>query len=188
MGLFSRRPRIVVTNLFVALDTASFADVLTLCTQAEARIAEGGADFRVASDALAQVCGALLDRLANATHAACFGEVFDREDEAFAFGQACFADLSSRYLAAPDTGTPAPAEPGERRAVVMLTAAFNGEQPALEGALDSGPAVEAALRALVALHHQDALLVAHIHHAPAHPDDRLTDEQMLVNYPELLSL
>jgi uncharacterized membrane protein len=49
-------------------------------------------------------------------------------------------------------------------------------------------ALQAALKDVLALHHENALLLAHIHHAPAHPDDKLTDEQLLVHYPELLSL
>lgn len=187
MGLFSRK-RFVVTNLFVAVDAAAFAPTLALCQDAQKRIVEHADDFALACTELARVAGAVLDRSAHLTHAACFGEVFDDEGDAEAAGQSAFADLSTRYLAADDAGAPSEALPGERRAVVMLTIAYQGEEPALEGDLGSVIDVEDALKAVIALHHQERLLLAHVHHAPAHPEDKLTDEQLLVNYPELLSL
>ena len=190
MALFGRKRRFVVTNLFVAVDESAFSAILTLCSGAQKRIADSGDDFAVASEELAHVAGGLLDRLDSATHAACFGEVFDDEGEAGDHGQECFAELSTRYLAAPDDarGAPEQAMPGERRAVVMLTVGYEGERPALENPPDSVVALKEALTQLVALHHMDALLLAHVHHAPSHPEDKLTDEQMLANYPELLSL
>lgn len=190
MGLFSRKKRTVVTNLFVALDESAFASMLALCAEAEARIAAGGEDFSVASAEVARVAGALLDRLDSASHAAVFGEEFTDEDEAGAYGQQCFAELSTRYLAGPDDERAAPTEalPGERRVVVMLTVAYQGQYDALESPPGSVLELKDALITVVALHHRDALLLAHLHHAPAHPEDKLTDEQMLANYPELLSL
>ena len=70
----------------------------------------------------------------------------------------------------------------------MLTVAYEGEQPRLEGDLSSVLEVESALKSIIELHHQGRVLLAHVHHAPAHPEDKLTDEQLLVNYPELLTL
>ena len=131
----------------------------------------------------------MLDRLPNLTHAACFGEAYDDEGDAEAAGQSAFADLSTRYLAAADdAGAHTEAMPGERRAVVMLTIAYQGEEPLLECDLSNVVDVENALKTVIELHHQGRLLLAHVHHAPAHPEDKLTDEQLLVNYPELLTL
>lgn len=188
MSLFSRK-RYVVTNVFVALDEAAFGPILELCGEAQRRIVANADDFAVATAELARVAGAILDRRDHLTHAACFGEVYDDEGDAEAAGQSAFADLSTRYLSAADDGGPATeAMPGERRAVVMLTIAYEGEERALEGDLGSVVDVENALKAIIELHHQGRLLLAHVHHAPAHPEDKLTDEQLLVNYPELLTL
>lgn len=183
------RGRHVVTNLFVALDT--FAPVLDECARSERRIVESDGDFDVASEELARIAGTLLDLRPKWTHAALFGEVLKSADDADAVAQECFADLSTRYLSGPDGTSDAhqvDVQPGERRAVVMLTLAYQGEEPALERDVADAVGLEEALRAIVSLHHRGRLLVAHIHHAPAHPEDRLTDEQMLVNYPELMSL
>jgi Protein of unknown function (DUF1517) len=188
MGWFSKKKRYGVTNVFVALDQAAFSRVLDVCARAEDEIAAGGEDFAIASAAVAKVAGFLLDATDHATHAAVFGEQFRDEGEAGAFGQECFTELSTRYLSGPDGGEATRALPGEKRAVVMLTVAYAGERPALEEPPGSVLALQAALRDILALHHANGLLLAHIHHAPAHPDDKLTDEQLLVHYPELLSL
>lgn len=192
MGWFSKKKRVVVSNVFVALDQGAFSRALAVCASAEEEIAAGGEDFAVASAAVAKVAGFLLDATDHATHAAVFGEQFKDEGEAGTYGQECFADLSSRYLAGPDDAEAARARseelPGEKRAVVMLTVAYEGERPALEEPPGSVLALQAALKDILALHHAGALLLAHIHHAPAHADDKLTDEQLLVHYPELLSL
>lgn len=188
MSLFSRK-RYVVTNVFVALDEAAFSPILEVCGEAQRRIVGQPDDFEVATGELARVAGAVLDRRDHMTHAACFGEVFDDEGDAESAGQSAFADLSTRYLAAADDGgAPSEIMPGERRAVVMLTIAYEGEERALEGDLGSVVDVEDALKAIIEMHHRGRLLLAHLHHAPAHPEDKLTDEQLLVNYPELLSL
>lgn len=188
MSLFSRK-RYVVTNVFIALDEGAFGPVLDVCSQAQRRIVDHADDFEIAAAEMARVAGAILDRRAHMTHAASFGEVYDDEGDAAAAGQAAFADLSTRYLsAADDAGAASEVMPGERRAVVMLTLAYEGEERALEGDLSCVVDVEDALRAIIALHHQGRLLLAHVHHAPAHPEDKLTDEQLLVNYPELMSL
>ena len=183
------RRQYVVSNVFTALDEAAFRPVLDLCASAEQRIVESDGNFDVASSELARVAGALLDKQSHVTHGAIFGEVFKDEGAAGAYGQQAFADLSTRYLADGDERQP-PGEvmPGERRVVVMLTVGYEGERPALERDVDSVLTLVEALQAIVALHHEERLLLAHIHHAPAHPEDKLTDDQLIVNYPELISL
>lgn len=190
--LFGKKKRFVVTNLFVAVDGAAFTAILTLCGRAEQRIVASEGDFDVASEQIAKVAGGLIDQREHWTHAAIFGDVVDDEGQADATAQEAFADLSTRYLSAGDE-EPRPeakvsVEPGERRAVAMLTVAYEGEEPALERDAGNVVELEEALQKIVALHHQGRLLVAHVHHAPAHPEDRLTDEQLLVNYPELMTL
>lgn len=187
--LFGKKKRFVVTNLFVAVDESAFVPVLTLCARAEQRIVASEGNFDVASEQIAKVAGGLIDVREHWTHAALFGDVVDDEGQADSIAQEAFADLSTRYLSAgDDDARPVEVNPGERRAVAMLTVAFEGEEATLERDVENVLLLEESLQRIVALHHQGRLLVAHVHHAPAHPEDKLTDEQLLVNYPELMTL
>jgi hypothetical protein len=190
--LFGKKKRFVVTNLFVAVDASAFLPVLTLCARAEQRIVASDGNFDVASEQIAKVAGGLIDQREHWTHAALFGDVVDDEGQADAVAQEAYADMSTRYLSAGDDDDKGSVEvevnPGERRAVAMLTVAFEGEEAALERDVENVVLLEESLQKIVALHHQGRLLVAHVHHAPAHPEDKLTDEQLLVNYPELMTL
>lgn len=191
--LFGKKKRFVVTNLFVAVDESAFVPVLTLCARAEQRIVASEGDFDVATEQIAKVAGGLIDQREHWTHGALFGDVVDDEGQADSVAQEAFADMSTRYLSAGDEDAHPEARgvevnPGERRAVAMLTVAFEGEEAELERDVENVVLLEESLQKIVALHHQGRLLVAHVHHAPAHPEDKLTDEQLLVNYPELMTL
>ena len=190
--LFGKKKRFVVTNLFVAVDASAFVPLLTMCARAEQRIVASDGNFEVATEQVAKIAGGLIDQREHWTHAALFGDVVDDEGQADAVAQEAFADLSTRYLSAGDEDARPDAavevNPGERRAVAMLTVAFEGEEAVLEHDVENVVLLEESLQRIVALHHQGRLLVAHIHHAPAHPEDKLTDEQLLVNYPELMTL
>ena len=72
--------------------------------------------------------------------------------------------------------------------VVMLTAAYRGEEPALETSLASLGALSEGLRALINLHYQEQLEAIQVHWSPASPIDALTDEQLLLNFAELIPL
>ena len=72
----------------------------------------------------------------------------------------------------------------ERRCVVMLTCSYAGENEDVERELHDRLDLARVLQGIVALNERGALTSAHLHVAPAHPDDRLTDEQMLGFDPE----
>ncbi len=190
-GWFSKKPRIVVTNLLVAVSGDDGRALLPELADATRRIAEGGADFTVASAQIARACELLIGREDAWSHAAHWGELFDDEAAASAYAEESFADSSSRYLS---EGASADQLPGnaeslaQDRTVVMVTVAYEGEEAALESPASDVVALHDALAAIVALHRRDALLVAQLHVAPAHPEERLTDERMLVSFPELMSL
>ena len=76
----------------------------------------------------------------------------------------------------------------ERRAVVTLQVSYVGERDDIERELHDRLDLARVLRGLVALASTDALTSVHLHVAPAHPDDRLTDEQLLALYPELVTI
>jgi uncharacterized membrane protein len=72
--------------------------------------------------------------------------------------------------------------------LVSLTIATEGEVPALETDLADLDALTDGLKTLSTLHYQERLRAVQVHFAPAKFGDRLTDEQLLSNYPELIPL
>lgn len=190
-GFGKKTKRHVVQTTMVAVDSGARALVIDTVRRAQAEIESAPDDFHVASRGLATVARVLLDQRPHWTMAAAGGDVFDDEDEASAQVAETFADLSTRYQSADDTHLPGAAADGtshEWRCVVMLTVAYVGEEPALEREIEGPGDVDGMLRAMVALHERDGLLAAQLHVAPAHPEDRLTDEQLLVAFPELTTI
>jgi hypothetical protein len=190
-GWFGKKPRIVVANLLVALDGPDGRALLPELVDAVRRTAQGGDDFAVASTQIARACELLIGRETAWSHAAHWGEIFADEGDAAAYADDAFADASGRYLsegADADQGAAGEEGPAHDKVVVALTVAYQGEEPVLETPANDVVALRAALDAIVALHRRDALLVAHLHVAPSHPEERLTDERLLVSFPELMSL
>jgi uncharacterized membrane protein len=70
----------------------------------------------------------------------------------------------------------------------MITVAYVGEVPELESDLASMSALKAALKALINLHYQERLQAIQVHFSPAQLGDELTNEQLLINFPELIPL
>ena len=190
-GFFRKESRHVVATVLVGVDGEAFLPLQrATLAQAEAIVAAPD-DFGVASAAVATVARALLDHESCWTHAAIGGEVFDDEASAGAQLGEVFADLAGRYLSVESERLPRAAGDDtsrERRCVVMLTVAYAGQNDEIERELSDRSDVAAVLRAISALHARDALLGAHVHAAPAHPDDRLTDEQLLACFPELTTV
>jgi len=186
------KKRYVVTTLLVGLEGRSAAPLLGALTQASGRILDSDGEFEVASQEIAGVCGALLDYETAWNRAANWGEAFTKEEQAGDYGAETFSDLSQRYLSSSATegsvlSVPNTARPPQN-IVVMITVAYQGEIPELEANLHSLTQVKSALKAIVALHHKDQLQLAHLHFAPAQFGDDLDEEQLLVNYPELVTL
>jgi len=71
---------------------------------------------------------------------------------------------------------------------VMLTVAYEGEVPALETDLADISALKVGLKALINLHYQQRLRAVQVHFSPAQLGDELTNDQVLVNFPELIPL
>jgi len=195
-GKKKKDSRHVVATVLVAVDGDAFVPAIVKVTRAAQRLAaddgRGVDTFAGASQALADTARVLLDHEANWDQAALGGDVFDSEDDASAQVAEVYADLSGRYSSSPadnDLDKAAGDDTSrERRAVVMLTACYQGEDADVERELNDRLDLARVLRGLIALHERDALLAAHIHVAPAHVDDRLTDEQLLMLFPELNTL
>jgi hypothetical protein len=182
--------RVAVATIVLCVDGEAFLPLQRRVNDATARIVARDGAFDVAADEVASVARALLDHEACWHSGALAGEVFADEGDANAFLGEVYADLSSRY-ASSDDGRDDVARDGtsaERRCVVMLTIAYRGESADVERDLHDRLDAARALRGVVALREQQALLAAQVHVAPAHPDDRLSDEQLLANFPELSAL
>jgi uncharacterized membrane protein len=72
--------------------------------------------------------------------------------------------------------------------VVMITIAFEGESAALETSLADREVLEDGLKSIINLHYQGRLRAIQVHFSPAQLGDELTNEQLLLNFPELLPL
>jgi uncharacterized membrane protein len=70
----------------------------------------------------------------------------------------------------------------------MITVAYEGEVPELETDLASLGTLKAGLKALINLHYQERLQAIQVHFSPAQLGDELTNDQLLLNFPELIPL
>ena len=186
MFSFLHRDRFVVATLCVALPKGDASALHARALQSVRAIAADGTDFARASAETAALARALLDREHMWSHVGGFGDVYDREEDAAVAADAAYADAAGRYLSSADDG---PATAGARAGhiVLLLTVAYAGEAAQIERPIASRDDLHGALLAVAALHDDDKLLVAHVHVSPGHPDDAVTEEQLLASFPELLS-
>ncbi len=118
--------------------------------------------------------------------------MFWDEGEAGDYFNELFTDSAQRYLSAPDYQEISANEnlslPATSNIVIMLTIAFEGEVPDIETNLANMEAMEDGLKALINLHYQRQLRAVQFHFSPARLGDELTDDQVLLNFPELIPL
>ncbi|MDE5117233.1 MAG: DUF1517 domain-containing protein, partial [Trichodesmium sp. St2_bin2_1] len=72
--------------------------------------------------------------------------------------------------------------------VVMITTVFEGEVPQIETDLTNIEAMTEALKVLINLHYKEKLRGIQIHFSPARLGEELNNEQLLVNFSELIPL
>jgi hypothetical protein len=70
----------------------------------------------------------------------------------------------------------------------MITVAFEGEVPDIETDLAEIEALDYALKALINLNYQNKYRGIQVHFSPAKLGDELNDEQILLNFSELVPL
>lgn len=188
MGLFSKK-RYVVANMLLAVKGEGARSLRGVAQESVARIEGAGGDVDVAAREVGRLAGALLDRNSELSHAAVAGDVYDREEDAGARFDEVFADNAGRYLSAADhEAHPEAREPLPPHAdvtVAMLSFVYEGEAPLVERDLTNVVEVEEALGELRRLVERGLLDAAAVHVAPAHPQDHLDEERLLVNFPEL---
>jgi hypothetical protein len=187
------KTRFVVCRIVVSLRGAEVAPLLGTLNQS-ARIAiDQEGDLNVMGEQLETIVSQLIDLQPYWQSACNEGDVFWEEGEAGDYVNELFADSAQRYQGNFDPGDlPAIDDPltlpVTENVLVSLTIATEGEVPAIETDLADLEALTDGLKALSTLHYQSRLRTVQVHFAPAQLGDRLTDEQLLSNYPELIPL
>ncbi|NEO53340.1 MAG: DUF1517 domain-containing protein [Okeania sp. SIO3B5] len=190
---FTGKTRFVVSRLFLHLAGSEVTPFLGVLNRAVREIVASEGNLEVAGEELVEVCQSLLQYDTYWQSAANEGDVIWNEGEAGDFFDELFTDSASRYLSSGDNEdheaddqllTLSPTG----NLVVMLTVAFEGEVPDIEADLASMGAMTAALKALINLHYQEKLRGIQIHFSPARLGDELDNEQLLVNFSELIPL
>ncbi|XHU95543.1 MAG: DUF1517 domain-containing protein [cyanobacterium endosymbiont of Rhopalodia gibba] len=186
--------RFVVSRIFIHLAGDEVAPLLGVLNQAAQDALESEGDLGVLGEGLANICQKLLEMSIYWRSAANEGDVFWKEEEAGDYITELFTDSAQRYLSEPESDSFSSEEntplslPMTRNVVVMIIVAFNGEAPELETSLDDCLALEKGLKALINLNYQGVLEAIQVHFSPARLGDELTNDQLLLNFSELISL
>ena len=193
LNQFSGKTRYVVCRLFVHLSGQEAVPLLGVLNQVARDAVDSEGDLSNMGEGLVTVCQNLLQLDTYWRSAANEGDVFWDEAEAGDYVEELFTDSAQRYLSEPNLSQTLTAEeavsiPITDNLVVMIVVAFEGEVPDLETNLADMEALQYGLKALINLHYQEQIRAIQIHFSPAQLGDRLTDEQLLVNFPELIPL
>ncbi len=186
------KTRYVVCRIFVHLAGDDIAPLLGVLNSAGRNAIDAEGDLEVIGEGLAQICQNLLQMSLYWQSAGNEGDFFWKEGEAGDYFTELFTDSAQRYLSEvpeseEDENTPL-SLPVTRNLVVMITVAFTGEEPDLETNLADREALEYGLKALINLHYQNRLEAIQIHYSPAQFGDELTNDQLLMNFSELIPL
>jgi hypothetical protein len=187
------RTRYVVCRLFIHLAGEEVAPLLGILNRAAREAVESDGDLDVLGEGLVEICQNLLQYDIYWQSAANEGDVFWNEGDAGDYVNELFTDSAQRYLSEPDLSEPLRPDdslslPVTRNLVVMITVAYTGEVPELETNLASIDALKVGLKALINLHYQERLEAIQVHFSPAQLGDELTNDQLLLNFPELIPL
>lgn len=191
---FTGQTRLAVCRVFVHLAGAEVAPVLGVLNSTARRAIAADGDLEVLGEGLVEICNHLLQYDNYWQSAANEGDVFWDEGAAGDYVEELFTDSADRYLSEPqysdsvyDRNSPL-SLPVTRNVVVMITVAYEGEVPALETDLANISALKVGLKALINLNYQQRLRAIQVHFSPAQLGDELTNDQLLVNFPELIPL
>lgn len=193
LNQFSGRTRLVVCRIFVHLAGREVAPLLGTLNRIAREAIEAEGDLEVVGEGLVKVCESLLSLDTYWRSAANEGDFFWDEGEAEDYVTELFTDSAQRYGSAIDLADDAQADdpfsvPVTQNLVVILTVAYEGEEPHLETDLANMGALQAGLKTLINLHYAERLRAIQIHFSPARLGDELTADQLLLNFPELVPL
>ncbi len=191
---FTGKTRFLVTRIFLHLSGEDITPLLGILNR-EARVAiEQEGDLLIMGEGLVKICQYLLQFNFNWQSSANEGDVFWEEEMAGDYFNELFTDSAQRYLSSEDLQLDQKREdttlvlPANHNLVIMITIACTGEVPDLETNLADKEALEYGLKALLNLQYQERLEALQIHYSPAHFGDELTNDQLLINFPELIPL
>ncbi len=192
LNKFTGKTRFVVCRVFVHLAGDEIAPLLGVLNRTARNAIDAEGDLEVIGEGLVQICQNLLQMSLYWQSAANEGDFFWQEGEAGDYFNELFTDSAQRYLSdvplsEEDENTPL-SFPVTRNLVVMITVAFTGEEPDLETNLADREALEYGLKALINLHYNQRLEAIQIHYSPAQFGDELTNDQLLLNFSELIPL
>lgn len=189
---FAGRTRYVVCRLFLHLYGQEIAPLLGILNRAGREAIDSEGDLEVMGEGLVEICQNLLQMNLYWFSVANEGDVFWSEGEAGDYVNELFTDSAARYLSesvSSQVGENEPLTlPVTDNLVVMITIAFEGESAGLETSLADREALEDGLKSIINLHYQGRLRAIQVHFSPAQLGDELTNEQLLLNFPELLPL
>ena len=191
---FTGKTRFVVCRIFVHLAGEEIAPILGVLNRTAREAIDSDGDLKVLGEGLVEICNHLLQYDTYWQSAANEGDVLWSEGEASEYVDELFTDSAQRYLSEPGFSDSNPHNnqplsiPVTQNVVVMITAACEGEVPALETDLSNVNALKTALKTLINLHYQEKLRAIQVHFSPAQLGDELTSEQTLLNFPELIPL
>lgn len=189
---FAGKTRYVVCRLFLHLYGQEIAPLLGILNRAGREAIDSEGDLEVMGEGLVEICQNLLQMNLYWFSVANEGDIFWSEGEAGDYLNELFTDSAARYLSesvSSQLGENEPLTlPVTDNLVVMITIAFEGESAALETSLADREALEDGLKSIINLHYQGRLRAIQVHFSPAQLGDELTNEQLLLNFPELLPL
>ncbi|GBD53473.1 hypothetical protein D3800_00370 [Microcystis aeruginosa NIES-298] len=189
---FAGRTRYVVCRLFLHLYGQEVAPLIGILNRAGREAIDSEGDLEVMGEGLVEICQNLLQMNLYWFSVANEGDIFWSEGEAGDYVNELFTDSAARYLSesvSSQLGEKEPLTlPVTDNLVVMITIAFEGESAGLETSLADREALEDGLRSIINLHYQGRLRAIQVHFSPAQLGDELTNEQLLLNFPELLPL
>jgi hypothetical protein len=189
---FAGKTRYVVCRLFLHLYGQEIAPLIGILNRTGREAIDSEGDLEVMGEGLVEICQNLLQMNLYWFSVANEGDIFWSEGEAGDYVNELFTDSAARYLSesvSSQVGENEPLTlPVTDNLVVMITIAFEGESAALETSLADREALEDGLKSIINLHYQGRLRAIQVHFSPAQLGDELTNEQLLLNFPELLPL
>ncbi len=190
---FMGKTRFVVSRVFLHLQGNEVAPILGILNENARNAVDSDGDMEIMGECLVNITETLLQYKNYWQSAGNEGDVFWQEEDAGDFFTELFTDSAGRYLSQPyleeevEENTPL-SLPVTDNLVVMITVAFEGENPDIETDLADTEALTYALKALININYQDKYRAIGIHFSPARLGEVLTSDQTLINFPELIPL
>lgn len=189
---FVGKTRYVVSRIFIHLQGKEVAPLLGILNQNARMAVDADGDMEVMGESLVNICEGILQYHTYWQSASNEGDVFWNEGDAGDYVTDLFTDSAQRYLSQPDLeeveeNTPL-SLPVTDNIIVMITVAFEGEEPEIETDLADISALTYGLKALINLNYKNKYRAIALHFSPARLGEQLTSDQILINFPELIPL